>query len=82
MSKDKLYHLLVGAIFGVATYLSGHWLLGFVLATIVFVIKEVYDMYKPNPTGFDTLDLTADYIGLLLGFWFAGMLHGLINILV
>ena len=81
MKKDKVLHLIVGAIFGVATYLSGHWMLGFVIATIIFVLKEVYDMYKPNPTGFDTLDLTADYIGLLAGFWAAGMLHGIISAL-
>ena len=82
MYKDKLLHAIVGAAFGVATYFSGYWLIGFVLSTIVFVLKEVYDCIKPLPTGFDKVDLTADYIGLLIGFWIAGMLHGIINILV
>ena len=82
MKRDKIQHFIVGAIFGIATYLSGHWLLGFAIATIFFVGKEIFDMYKQNPTGFDELDLTVDYIGLLFGFWAAGMIHGLINLVV
>lgn len=27
--------------------------------------KEIYDKYKPNPTGFDIVDLVADVIGIL-----------------
>lgn len=34
-------------------------------ATLVFVGKEVYDVYKPVPTGFDFVDLAADYWGLI-----------------
>ena len=81
MKKDKVLHLIVGAIFGVATYITGAWLLGLIIATIIFVSKEVYDMYKPLPTGFDLADLFADYIGFAFGFWLVGMLHGISTML-
>ena len=38
-------------------------MLGFAIATIIFIGKEIYDIYKPNPTGFDIKDLLADYTG-------------------
>lgn len=82
MSKDKIKHLIVGAVLGAATYISGHWMLGFVISTIIFVGKEVFDMYKPQPTGFDKVDLTVDYIGLVIGFWIAGISHGLFNLIL
>ena len=36
------------------------------IASVIFIAKEVYDKYKPNPTGFDWLDLLADYLGLII----------------
>ena len=60
--KDKIYHFVVGAIFGIFTI----WLpvvVVLIAATFVFFNKEIYDCYKPNPTGFDWLDILADYIG-------------------
>ena len=36
------------------------------IASVVFIAKEVYDKYKPVPTGFDWLDLLADYSGLII----------------
>lgn len=80
--NDKTKHFIVGAALGVATYFSNHWLLGAVIATMIFVGKEVWDMYKPNPTGFDKVDLAVDYIGLVIGFWIAGISHGLFNLIL
>ena len=60
---DKIKHFAVGAVFGLFTiWLPIIWVL--IFATIVFVNKEIYDCYKPQPTGFDWWDILADYIGL------------------
>lgn len=61
---DLVKHFAVGLAFGVLTYFS--WVF-FVVASAVFIGKEVYDKYKDNPTGFDWLDLIADYLGLIAG---------------
>lgn len=58
-------HFMVGLAFGLP-YLILSLLHTVLIASIVFIAKEVYDKYKPNPTGFDWLDLLADYIGLTI----------------
>ena len=61
--KDKIYHFVIGAIFGIFTI----WLpvvVVLIAATFVFFNKEIYDKYKPQPTGFDWWDILADYVGL------------------
>ena len=65
MKTDKLLHVLVGFAFGLVYAYIGFWSLTF--GTIVFFYKEIYDKYKPNPTGFDWWDIAADYAGLLIG---------------
>ena len=60
--KDKIYHFVIGAIFGIFTI----WLpvvAVLIAATFVFFNKEIYDKYKPQPTGFDWWDILADYVG-------------------
>ena len=65
MKIDKLLHGLVGLAFGLLYAYIGFWSL--IFGTIVFFNKEIYDKYKPNPTGFDWWDIAADYAGLLIG---------------
>ena len=65
MKTDKLLHVLVGFAFGLVYAYIGFWSL--IFGTIVFFNKEIYDYYKPNPTGFDWWDIAADYTGLLIG---------------
>ena len=65
MKTDKLLHGLVGFAFGLLYAYIGFWSL--ILGSIVFFNKEIYDKYKPNPTGFDWWDIAADYTGLLIG---------------
>ena len=65
MKTDKLLHGLVGFAFGLVYAYIGFWSL--IFGTIVFFNKEIYDNYKPNPTGFDWWDIAADYTGLLIG---------------
>ena len=65
MKTDKLLHGLVGFAFGLVYAYIGWWSL--IFGTIVFFSKEIYDKYKPNPTGFDWWDIAADYAGLLIG---------------
>ena len=82
MKNDKLLHLVVGFLFGAATYASQMWGLGLLISTLVFVGKEVFDKYKPHPTGFDKADLFVDYLGFGLGFGSAGFVHGIIKLFV
>ena len=65
MKTDKFLHGLVGLAFGMAYFYIGWWSL--IFGTIVFFNKEIYDKYKPNPTGFDWWDILADYIGFAVG---------------
>ena len=62
---DLKLHFMVGLAFGLPYLILPipHTVL---IASVIFIAKEVYDKYKPNPTGFDWLDLLADYIGLTI----------------
>ena len=85
--NDKTKHVIIGAIFGVLS-LPLSLLIGMansyaaiaVIATFVFIMKEWYDTIKPTPTGFDKMDLVADYIGLFAGFILTFFIWGLIQI--
>ena len=62
---DYILHFGVGLAFGLPCLILQipHTML---IASVIFIAKEVYDKYKPNPTGFDWLDLAADYSGLTI----------------
>lgn len=62
---DYILHFMVGLAFGLF-YLLIPLLPTILIASVFFIGKEVWDKYKPNPTGFDLLDLLADYIGLTI----------------
>lgn len=62
---DLKLHFMVGLAFGLP-YLILPLLYTVLIASVVFIGKEVWDKYKPNPTGFDCLDLLADYLGLTI----------------
>ena len=78
--NDKQKHLLVGFVCGVlyspivflwdinATIISN-----LVASSVMFIGKEIYDKYKPNPTGFDKVDLFADYLGWGIGVWISSI---------
>ena len=66
--SDKIKHFIVGFLLPLILYKFTPIEHALVLCTIVFVSKEIIDIYKPNPTGFDWLDILADYLGLLV--WF------------
>ena len=85
--NDKAKHFAVGSLIGLLTlpisYFCGLWwalLITLVLGTIIFVGKEINDIYKPNPTGFDKLDLFADYIGLIAGWIISFIVYNSIQI--
>ena len=56
---------MVGLALGLL-YLVLSLLFTVLIASVIFIGKEVWDKYKPQPTGFDWLDLIADYIGLTI----------------
>lgn len=56
---------MVGLAFGLP-YLILPLLHTVLIASVVFIGKEVWDKYKPVPTGFDWLDLLFDYLGLTI----------------
>lgn len=62
---DYMLHFAVGLLFGLL-YLILPLFYTVLIASVIFIAKEVYDKYKPDPTGFDWLDLVADYIGLTI----------------
>lgn len=64
MQVDKLYHFLVGLL--IAAILWGIYTslwLSLLIVSVVGIAKEVYDCKKPNPTGFDFVDLLATIAG-------------------
>ncbi len=79
--NDKIKHFIVGAALGAASYFT-YWGWGLLASSVIFVGKETYDVYKPQPTGFDKLDLLVDYIGWFFGFAIAGFMHGVIMLFI
>jgi len=87
MINDKTKHVIVAAIFGTMS-LPLSLVIGFrmalvsvfVVSTVAFLGKEYYDTIKPKPTGFDKVDLTADYMGLSAGFIISFIIHTAIQI--
>ena len=79
--NDKQKHLLVGFVCG-ALYspvvflweINSAIISNLVASSALFIGKEFYDKYKPNPTGFDRVDLFADYLGWGFGVWLSSVL--------
>ena len=74
--NDKTKHTLLAAVIGLTTlpiafYKSiGFWwalLIMLIIGTMASVGKEINDKYKPQPTGFDRMDLVADFLGFACG---------------
>lgn len=74
--SDKQKHMIVGFMCGFA-YFPFQFFFDFntvafanlFLSSVLFIGKEICDKYKPNPTGFDVVDLFADYLGWGVGVW-------------
>jgi VanZ family protein len=88
MKNDKLQHFAVGLLVGLAalpiSYFTGLWWALWIVCFCslpIFIGKEIFDVYKPNPTGFDKMDLLADYIGLVGGAILSFFIHGIIQII-
>ena len=86
MMNDKTKHYIVGCSIGLLTlpisYFTGLWWAYFIviwLSIFPFILKEVYDVYKPHPTGFDKFDILADYMGLIAGFIISFIIYHLIQ---
>lgn len=78
---DKQKHFIVGAIMGFIYFpvvllwdINAAIISNFIASSAVFIGKEIYDKYKPNPTGFDKVDLFADYLGWGIGVWVGSVL--------
>ncbi len=71
IKKDKLYHMIGG---GIITYIVHQFdleprpelIYSLIYVIIASVIKEIYDVYKPKPSGFDIYDIVAAIFGSLL----------------
>ena len=71
--KDKLYHIISGTIIATIGFFIGKLVfnldennaakVGLALTIVGGLSKEVYDMKKKNPTGFDKIDLLATVVG-------------------
>ena len=78
--NDKLKHLIGGFIFGSITNITGYDLGGFIISSIAFFGKENFDVNKPYPTGFDWLDIRADYNGFFIGYGAVAMIRNIFSI--
>lgn len=74
--NDKQKHLLVGFALGFLYFpfvfvwgVNEALIANLIASSLIFIGKEVYDKYKPNATGFDKVDLFADYLGWGVGVW-------------
>ena len=78
--NDKQKHLLVGFLSGVLYSpvvflwdINSAIISNMIASSVLFIGKEIYDKYKPNPTGFDKVDLFADYLGWGIGVWISSI---------
>ena len=78
--NDKIKHFIVGAALGVASYFTS-WGWGLLVSSLIFFGKETYDIYKPQPTGFDKVDLLSDYLGWCSGWIVSFIIYHLIQML-
>lgn len=69
MHQDKILHFIAGYLFfAIALVFVCGWLaLG--LVVIVAILKELFDMLKNNPTGWDWLDFLFTILGALPAFF-------------
>lgn len=75
---DKLKHFIIGFTLGILTSILNHEIIGFVFSSLLFFGKEVFDIYKENPTGFDKYDIKADYNGFLVGYGISALIKNVI----
>lgn len=76
--NDKLKHIIIGSILGILTSVLNQEIIGFAFSSLLFFGKEVFDIYKKNPTGFDKYDIKADYNGLLVGYGISALIKNVI----
>lgn len=88
MTHDKLAHLIGGFILSLVylpliIFFAPELAVGISLlfCSILFFGKEFFDKYKPNPTGFDTIDIFAGFIGWGIGTWISALIQILILII-
>lgn len=63
---DLLLHFEVSALIClILTIFVPAWVAG-IITLGIGIIKEIYDVFKPLPTGFDIIDLIADILGILI----------------
>jgi hypothetical protein len=55
---DKISHFIIGMLL---------FFIPIEIAFAIMVMKEIFDCYKKNPTGFDLEDIAAGMGGFLLG---------------
>ena len=66
---DLILHFIVSLMISsfFSLILNGSWL-ALIITLVIGIAKEIYDIFKPKPTGFDLLDLLADSLGCLIGY--------------
>lgn len=63
---DLLLHFEVSALICLLLCLVlPTWVAG-LITLVISIGKKIYDIYKPNATGFDSWDLFADLLGILV----------------
>lgn len=69
LSKTDKLHLVLSFVLALVTrWLFIKSIVAWLPLLLIFVAKEVYDCYKPKPTGFSIKDLKLDLIGGSIGY--------------
>lgn len=64
--SDKLLHFLCSAMIMLLLQFFIAPPLAACLTLCIGIVKEIYDCYKPNPSGWSWGDLLADVLGILI----------------
>ena len=76
ITTDKFLHAVISFVITIVLGLlvnSAFWGM-FLSVMVIGVAKELIDLKKPNPTGFDVNDLAFDCLGSYLGFLIVSLL--------
>ena len=64
MEVDKMLHLIVSFVLTFISVNIFGYAVGILCSCLVFVLKEMYDSKKENPTGFSKEDIKYDLYGM------------------
>lgn len=65
--SDKLLHFVCAMVLMIVLSVLTNMCVGYGITMAICIGKEIWDVYKPNPTGFSLGDFLADLLGIVVG---------------